>query len=69
MNGPAALIEFIAIRKQMIALLERLGTEEWSRPARHAIFGPTDLAELVSFVTTHDRSHIQQIQANIRRMK
>jgi FMN phosphatase YigB (HAD superfamily) len=66
-DGPAALREFIAVRSQMVKMLEALSPEDWSRPARHAIFGPTDLAELVSFVTTHDRSHIQQVFATIRR--
>jgi FMN phosphatase YigB (HAD superfamily) len=60
-DGPAALQEFIAVRTQLIAQLEHLPDQDWLRPARHAIFGPTNLQELVSFITTHDRSHIQQI--------
>jgi FMN phosphatase YigB (HAD superfamily) len=69
MDGPAALRDFIDIRSQMITMLESLNDEEWSLTARHAIFGPTVLAELVSFVTTHDRSHIQQVLATIQRWK
>jgi hypothetical protein len=30
------------------------------RKARHAIFGPTDVTEIISFVADHDRMHIQQ---------
>jgi FMN phosphatase YigB (HAD superfamily) len=67
MDGPAALADFIGIRSLMINLLNDLKEEDWTRTARHAIFGPTNLAELVSFVTTHDRSHIQQVHATIQR--
>ncbi len=59
-DGPAALQEFIAVRTQLIAKLEQLPEQDWQRPARHAIFGPTSLQELVGFIATHDRSHIQQ---------
>jgi len=58
--GPQALVEFTAARKQTLALLDGLANE-WSRPARHAIFGPTTLQELVGFVATHDRTHVQQV--------
>ncbi len=60
-DGSTALLEFIAARVQLIAKLEELTDEDWQRPARHAIFGPTNIKELVSFIATHDRSHIQQI--------
>ena len=53
-------MEFTAARKQTLALLDGLANE-WSRPARHAIFGPTTLQELVGFVATHDRTHVQQV--------
>jgi hypothetical protein len=59
-DGLQALVEFIAARKEVLALLEGL-VEQWSRPARHAIFGPTSLQELVGFVATHDRVHVQQV--------
>ncbi len=65
-NGAAALREFIEIRTHLIAQLEILGQQEWQQPARHAIFGPTSLQELVSFVATHDRSHVQQVLATLR---
>jgi len=64
-DGPAALREFTEARKQSLALLEGTG-EVWSRTARHAIFGPTALQELVSIVGGHDRAHIQQVRAAIR---
>jgi FMN phosphatase YigB (HAD superfamily) len=65
-NGPTALKEFVAVRTQLIALLEAMPESNWQQPARHAIFGPTNLQELVSFITTHDRTHVQQCQAAVR---
>jgi len=60
-DGPQALSVFISKRKELISLLSALPPEDWQRPARHAIFGPTHLQELASFVSEHDRLHIQQI--------
>jgi hypothetical protein len=65
-DGRTALIEFINIRMQLLDLLESIPERGWQQPARHAIFGPTNLKELVSFITTHDRSHVQQSQAAAR---
>jgi FMN phosphatase YigB (HAD superfamily) len=59
-DGPQALADFINARKESLALLDGLASE-WSRPARHAIFGPTSLQELIGFVAGHDRAHVQQI--------
>jgi hypothetical protein len=59
-DGRKALAEFTTARKQTLGLLDGL-VAEWSRPARHAIFGPTTLQELVGFVASHDRSHVHQV--------
>jgi FMN phosphatase YigB (HAD superfamily) len=59
-DGSSALADFTAARKETIALLDGLQAE-WTRKARHAIFGPTTLQELVGFMTGHDRAHVQQI--------
>ena len=59
-DGHLALVDFISARKKTLGLLDSLGTE-WSRSARHSIFGPTNLQEQVSFIGDHDRAHIQQI--------
>lgn len=64
-DGRAALREFIAVRSQFVARLESLTEADWRRPARHAIFGPTQLNELVSFNVTHDRTHMQQCLATV----
>jgi FMN phosphatase YigB (HAD superfamily) len=64
-DGPQVLAEFIAARKETIALLNDLQAE-WGRKARHAIFGPTSLQELVGFIVGHDQAHVQQVWKTIR---
>ena len=64
-DGRQALADFISARKEALGLLNGLQAE-WSRTARHAIFGPTTLLELVGFVAGHDRAHVQQIWKTIR---
>lgn len=59
-NGMAAFAEFVAARLHLVAQLQALSPQEWQRPARHTIFGPTSLRELVSFMVEHDRAHFQQ---------
>jgi FMN phosphatase YigB (HAD superfamily) len=59
-EGCRILVDFIDARKETLGLLKGLQTE-WSRKARHAIFGPTTLLELVGITAAHDRVHIQQI--------
>ncbi len=65
-NGTNALRSFFESRIRLCAELERLGDCCWERRARHAIFGPTRLFELATFMATHDRSHIQQVYEDIR---
>ncbi len=60
-DGPQALHQFVATRGELVSLLETLAAEDWQRPARHAIFGPTRLQELVSIVAAHDRVHMGQV--------
>ena len=59
-NGRTALDGFISARSEILLRLINLAEKDWQRPARHAIFGPTTLKELVGFVATHDRIHINQ---------
>ena len=59
-DGPRALQGFTDSRIELIRKLENLTPLEWGSPARHAIFGPTTLKELMSFIVQHDRTHIQQ---------
>jgi hypothetical protein len=60
-DGPQALCQFIATRSELVDLLESLAAEDWQRPARHAIFGPTRLQELVNIFAAHDRVHMEQV--------
>lgn len=59
-DGPTALKEFIEARARLVNRLEALPAAGWQRTARHAVFGPTTLKELITFTVTHDRTHIDQ---------
>jgi hypothetical protein len=61
-NGRQALGQFFIGRKKLLESLERLEPSGWDRYARHAIFGPTSLAELVNIIAGHDRVHLQQVR-------
>jgi len=60
-DGRAAFDEFLSARLTTLETLKGLRQADWARKARHSIFGPTTLQELVGFMATHDRIHIQQI--------
>ncbi len=60
-DGPAALEEFTTLRLETLHLLQNLSAEQWMRKARHSLFGPTTLQELVAFNAEHDRLHIRQV--------
>ncbi len=63
-DGAEILIDFIHARKETIGLISKLQVE-WSRTARHSIFGRTTLLELVGIIAGHDRVHVQQIWKTI----
>lgn len=60
-NGPEALHDFVNFRIRLLELLEGLQPGDWKRKARHAIFGPTNMTEIISILTGHDRLHIRQV--------
>jgi hypothetical protein len=60
-DGKLALEEFIAARLELLDILENITREVWMSPARHAIFGPTNLTEIVSIIASHDRLHVHQV--------
>lgn len=64
-DGAQALHGFMAARMQSINILAAARAEDWQRPARHAIFGRTHLAELVSFTASHDQIHTRQLQKDL----
>ncbi len=59
-NGISALQQFMDARAEILKRLFTLPESSWHLAARHAIFGPTTLKELVGFIATHDRVHISQ---------
>ena len=63
-DGPQALRDFAAARKTTIALLRDLQYADFARTARHALFGPTTLAEQARFSARHDLLHIEQLQGS-----
>lgn len=67
-DGKAALDAFIEARTRLVDQLENIPETAWQLTARHAIFGPTNLTELVSFMVTHDRSHIQQVYKAVEKL-
>ena len=64
-NGPQALRDFTNSRMQLLEILDGIQARDWERPARHAIFGPTNLQELVSIIVGHDRLHVQQAMKSL----
>lgn len=65
-NGREAFAKFTGARLDLLALLDGLDGTGWERSARHAIFGPTRITELASFIAIHDRTHIRQILSAVR---
>ena len=60
-DGQHALRHFVASRMRMLRILENMSFQDWERSARHSIFGPTQLKELVSIVASHDQVHVRQM--------
>jgi len=60
-DGARAMRHFIASRMRVLHILEEMPIEDWERPARHAIFGPTRVKELVSIMAGHDQLHVRQM--------
>lgn len=64
-DGPRAFQSFIVARRELLGLLNNSHREAWTRTARHAILGPTDLAELIGIIAEHDRLHIRQVRKDL----
>ncbi len=61
-DGLQALNDFTKVRMELLTILENLPPEDWNRQARHAIFGPMNLRELVNIIAGHDILHVQQVR-------
>jgi HAD superfamily hydrolase (TIGR01549 family) len=60
-DGKRALQHFSATRQRLLRVLDEASPADWERTARHAIFGPTLLKELVAIIARHDQLHIRQM--------
>jgi FMN phosphatase YigB (HAD superfamily) len=58
--------EVMSARMSLLELIQPDSEQIWNRPARHAIFGPTTLGELASFIAHHDVLHIHQVKKSLR---
>jgi FMN phosphatase YigB (HAD superfamily) len=67
-SGPAALDDFASARKEAVRYLRAQPASIWSRTARHAIFGPTLLVEIVGWILDHDRIHLDQVRQTKKRL-
>jgi HAD superfamily hydrolase (TIGR01549 family) len=65
-NGQDALEHFTQARMETLDTLSSIAPQQWDRPARHAIFGPTNLKELTVIMTRHDRLHVRQSHQTIK---
>lgn len=68
-SGPEALRSFVSARLELLEILEGLNEDAWELPARHAIFGPTNLAEMVGIMAGHDRLHVRQVHETLDRSR
>lgn len=60
-TGEQCAEAFAFERLATIEMLRNLNEEDWNRPARHSIFGPTTLLEMAHFTAQHDRLHLNQL--------
>ncbi len=65
-SGAQALEIFTETRLQILAMLEEQSPADWMRKARHAIFGPTSLLEMVSIGLEHDMQHLSQLRRTLK---
>ena len=60
-DGLNALEIFVNSRMKLIHILENLADQAWSLTARHSIFGPIQLSELINITSSHDKLHLNSI--------
>ncbi len=60
-DGYRVAKRFVEERLKTINFIEALAINDWQRPARHSIFGPTILLEMAHFTAQHDRLHLNQL--------
>jgi FMN phosphatase YigB (HAD superfamily) len=68
-NDPVEILRsFFVARTHLLKILDEVTEPGWNKTARHSIFGPTYLGELVNFIADHDLNHIDQIHKTIGRI-
>lgn len=65
-DGRQALADFVAARRETVALLSEVDEAVWERRGRHAFFGPTSLHELLHLAVRHDQAHWRQLELLLR---
>jgi HAD superfamily hydrolase (TIGR01549 family) len=60
-DGPNSFDNFLNARLETLEILDQMDENAWTRPVRHAIFGPSDLKEMIKIMTGHERIHGRQI--------
>lgn len=60
-GGQEIAMRFLEERRKTLDLVASIQPEDWSRRARHSIFGPTTLLEMAHFTAQHDRLHLNQL--------
>jgi FMN phosphatase YigB (HAD superfamily) len=68
-DGPSAIRDFAAARVLNLELLKSASGEAWKKPARHAIFGPTNFLEAIGFMADHDRMHVKQAWTTLQQLR
>lgn len=68
-DGYKVLTEFINNRKKILDIISNFEGEDWKKEARHTIFGPTIMLELLQIFARHDRLHIQQFHQTLNTIK
>jgi hypothetical protein len=63
-SGPAAFSALAESRALLLARLAELPPESWSLPARHALLGPTTLAEVLSTSAEHELVHLAKLKSS-----
>jgi FMN phosphatase YigB (HAD superfamily) len=64
-SGPEALAVLAERRVQQLLRLEALPRHSWERQARHALLGPTRLAEVASIAADHELLHLADIRRQV----
>lgn len=68
-NGKEALNDFTSARIHLLDMLEEISPQDFQRPANHAIFGPTNLKEMLEIIAGHDRLHIRQALQSLKEIE